>query len=648
MHDDSQKAPLDPRAVGGAILEAADKARIAIAITMVDGVGPHNVFLNEHAIALLGYPREEILALPVWALIAPEELPRFKKMREERLLGRLDPLQGETVVVRKDGSRLPVEFSGCQISLGGHPATVSFFGDITERRRAADALEASETRFRTLVQSAPDAMAIVKDGRFVFLNPRAVGLLGRERAEEVIGAPLAEMLSPEDGPRAATRMMEVIDRGAPLEQPAEYRVRWPDGSEHLVEIASIPIEYDDGPAVLAVGRDVTARKALEAQLIQADRLAAAGRLAAGVAHEINNPLTYALLQVESMLRELPGAGQDPDRTPTLVERLRDVDHGIRRVATIVRDLRSFAQPDAGERGAVDLRAVLRRSIQVAGTEFRHRATLIEDYADVSAVDGNAARLEQVFVNLLTNAAQALTRSPVREIRVRTWEENDLVMAAVTDTGAGMDQAVLGRIFDPFFTTKSPAQGTGLGLSITRSIVQGLGGEIHISSHPGQGTTCKVCLQRHAGPDRPVSPAPAEPAMAPEGARRVLVVDDEELVARPLRTFLERRGFVPTVVGGGRDALHRLDRGECFDVVLCDLIMPEMTGSELYRALLERHPRHAERVVFMTGGAASPDVAAFLENTDRPVLEKPFDLGRLAEVLREVAMDREQRERKPVT
>jgi PAS domain S-box-containing protein len=498
------------------------------------------------------------------------------------------------------------------------------------RRQAEAALAASETRFRSVVESAPDGVAILRGTTVLYLNPAAAQMLGYDTATSVIGQSVLGLIHPDDAPLARERIAELVRSKAPLSAPTEYRSRRVDGREIVVEISSIPIDYDGAPAVLAFARDITERKAIQARLVEADRLAALGTLAAGIAHEINNPLAYVLLGLEYIERDLASA--EP-RIEELRQRLRDVRGGAERVGTIVRDLKTFARADGVSQGPVDIRAVIDAAAKMVDNEIRHRARLVRDYGDAPPALGNAARLEQVFLNLLVNAVHALpdgdsNRQEIR-VTVRQYDPHSLEVQ-VTDSGCGIPEELRPRIFDPFFTTKPVGVGTGLGLPICRSIVESLGGRIELSSELGRGTTVTVTLRAYAGPPSSVVHSPARAARVVATRSRLLIVDDEPMVASLLKGMLEP-SHVAVVASNGIEALAALE-SESFDAILCDVMMPGMTGMDFHAALSDRSPALAHRVIFMTGGAFVPRISEFLARVDNPTLDKPFGLHELEAAL----------------
>jgi two-component system cell cycle sensor histidine kinase/response regulator CckA len=415
-----------------------------------------------------------------------------------------------------------------------------------------------------------------------------------------------------------------------------YRVRRYDGTTVHLEVSSVYLEYEGTPAVLSIGRDVTERKVLERRLAQADRLAALGTLAAGVAHEINNPLAYVMLNLEWVARKLPGVRSDAASLEGLTAMLSEARQGVERVSTIVRELRSFSRIDGEMRAPVDLGAVVESALKIAGHEVRPRARVVASCEAVRPVMASESRLEQVVVNLLLNAAQAMPNENVdrNEIRVSVRPDGDgHAVLEVTDNGPGVPADVMPRIFDPFFTTKPVGLGTGLGLSICHGIVMSLGGRIAVYSEPGEGATFRVRLPtvEPRGEDGPVSTS--VPASQAGPRARILVVDDELPIANTLRELLAPDHEVVAATSGA-EALAALAGGE-FDVVFCDLVMPGMSGIDLYRRIRADRPTLAPRVVFMTGGAFTERNADFLSSVENLRVEKPFSLGVVESIVRDL-------------
>jgi signal transduction histidine kinase len=367
-------------------------------------------------------------------------------------------------------------------------------------------------------------------------------------------------------------------------------------------------------------------EASQEQLLQAGKLAAVGQLVSGVAHEINNPLAVIVGQAQLLSRRLA----DPDH----VQRVDRIRTSGMQAAKIVRELQTFVRPRPREMVQLDLRDVIARVLTLREDALRVSgiALVREISAAATVVRGDASQLEQVLLNLVLNAEQALAGSPDGRIAIRLSAQEGRVRVALSDTGPGIPSDVLPRIFEPFFSTKAAGQGTGLGLSICHSIVQSHDGRLTADSGPGLGATFVLDLPAHDDVTAPRAPASLA-AVRPLGGGHVLVVDDEEDVAAMLGDLLKEIGVRVTIVRDAETAWRTLMReSRAFDAVTLDLRMPGTSGRSLYERLEARVPAAAARVIFLTGDTADPMTEAFLKKTGRPVLTKPLSLEPLAEAL----------------
>jgi PAS domain S-box-containing protein len=575
---------------------------------------------NDRACAILGYSRQELLALGVRDLRDPATLGDFEARVEAQVANQ--KAEFETRYRRKDGTTFPVEASVRVLEIGGKRYFQGVARDITERKRAEEALRASEEKFRAAFFEAGIAAVIVDaGGRILDFNRLFRQMLGHP-TDALRRMALRDVLHPGDAAREPALLAALLEgKGPPRDE--ERRFLRQDGEVVLGILRASAVRDASGAFLFGVAtvEDVTQKRSMERQLLLADRMASMGTLAAGVAHEINNPLAFIVANLGFAVDELNRAAAPPD---AVIQALAEAREGAARVRDIVRDLKTFSREDAGEGGVADVREVLRSSANLAQNEIRHRARMVMELRAAPRVAASERRLGQVFLNLLINAAQAIPEGQAQQNFVRAETRTDASGRAVVeiqDTGSGIPPELLGRIFDPFFTTKPVGVGTGLGLSICHGIVTSLGGEIQVDSAPGRGSTFRVLLPPAPGAE---GAAEAAPGPALEGRRgRVLVVDDEPLVGRAVTRVLGPRHEVVAVTSA-RDALSRLEADSGFDVVLCDLMMPEMTGMDLHAELSRRAPALARRMVFLTGGAFTARAREFLDGVHNPRVEKPFD------------------------
>jgi len=514
-----------------------------------------------------------------------------------------------------------------------------------QHARTLEELRRSQESFRSLIERLPDGICVMHEDRIVYVNPALVSLAGFSSADELLGRTGAEMkalLHPEDLAVIPADLQQAMREGRPV-PPWEVRLLRKTGGIVSVEISQVRGEFEGRPCLIRTVRDLTERKHLEARLMRVDRMASLGTLAAGIAHEINNPLAYTLANLQHLEAEvLPGlklpGGQDEEARKLLADAVLGAD----RVRDIVRQLKMFSRAEEGVRPEpVDVHRVLETTISMASNEIRHRARLVRDYGAPPRVSANEGRLGQVLLNLLVNAAQAIPEGNVecQEIRVVTRPHPEGALIEVRDTGSGIPEEHLEKLFEPFFTTKPVGVGTGLGLSICQDIVTGLGGRMEVRSELGRGSTFRVILRAATGADAgEPSRAPVAPVAGPRGKGRILVVDDEPLIGLAIRRILQREHEVVTLTSA-REALAWLVRGERFDVILCDLMMPEMSGMDLHQELACQLPEVAERMMFLTGGAFTPDARAFLSRRGDRHVEKPFSSEKLRELVHSLLLAR---------
>ena len=456
----------------------------------------------------------------------------------------------------------------------------------------------------------------------------------RQKTEVAFADTPVVAISADDTPQAAA-----IDADRFLSKPL-------DPQELLVILKEVVQTTEEG-------RD----KDLKIALSQAERMASLGTLAAGAAHEINNPLAYVISNLGYVSQEIkriqqtcapfsaaggpvPPAGMIGEiqtRLSELSEALDQSKEGADRVRVIVQGLKNFSRGEDQAEGPIRMEDILESSIKMSWNEIRHRADFFREYQTVPMVNANGYRLGQVFLNLLINAAQSIPEggSVGHFVKVIIRQDvNRQVVCEIQDSGSGVPAHLLSRIFDPFFTTKPIGVGTGLGLSVCHGIVSSLGGRLEVESEEGRGSTFRVSLP----PSEALlgeTTAPLFPAKMSANARpliaKIMVIDDEPMIGMAVRRLLgeyEVHDFTAAT-----EALKRFQEGEWFDVVLCDLMMPQMSGAELFAAIKEISAEQSERMIFFTGGAFTDRAQSFLSRVSNRRIDKPFDADELTRMIR---------------
>ena len=479
----------------------------------------------------------------------------------------------------------------------------------TDIGSALERLERDELH-RALFEQAGDGILVFDEKRTVIDANSAFCAMHGYTRDEVVGKKLADLMG---DPDYVDRMKvkATLERGEVFR--GERTARRRDGTTFEVETS---VKALGSGARLAVVRDVSERNRLRSAMAQNERILALGRLARGVAHEINNPLSYVVLSFDDLERALSRG--DRARALAAIESARE---GAERIRRIVRDLSAFGRGDEEAIGPVDLRAMLGSALNLTESMIKPRARVVTDFRATRGAKGNTHRLGQVAVNLLVNAADAVGEGAPdqNEIRVATYDEGDAVVFSISDTGRGMDKETMSRVFDPFFTTKPIGEGTGLGLAIAHGIVTKMGGAITLTSDVDRGTTFTVRLPAWVAEAGPARVAPESTTTSHE-TRRLLIVDDDARIRAMLASALADHDL--TLASGGFEAAELCETND-YDCILSDVTMPAGDGVDLIEALRRQGRGLDQRVVFMSGGAYSPRTERLLADASNAHLDKPF-------------------------
>ncbi|HEY7681152.1 MAG TPA: GAF domain-containing protein [Gemmatimonadales bacterium] len=496
--------------------------------------------------------------------------------------------------------------------------------------KAGEALRETEERYHRLFSAATDAIfTLDRQGAITSFNQAAERVWAVD-AGQVVGRRWDAVLS-FDSPDTVAEQIKRVHAGEACE--FEVSLRRPD-REHEVVVVTISPLLEDGQvrAVLGVAREVTEAVRGQAQLLQTEKMSAISQLLGGMAHEINNPLTSILMNLELLLQEV--------QNPAQRETLRAIRVQTDRAAEIVRNLLTYLRGQGSERAPVDLREAARGALALRRNQLLSQeiAVVVDLPAQPVLVLGNTVNLQQVLMNLLVNAEHAIrTHRGGGHVWLRLAVQEGHAVVTVEDDGPGIAPELLTRVFDPFYTTKPEGEGTGLGLSVSAGIIADHQGRITAGQRPEGGARFVVELPLWAdqpGPGRIGELTPSVPAARSAARGKVLVVDDQPDIRRSVSKFLTRSGWAVDVADSGEEGLRLLGLGD-YEVVLCDLRMPGMSGPAFYRHLQDQSSPAIGKLVFMTGDTLSPEASRFLREAGRPVLSKPFALKDLMEVLAQV-------------
>ncbi len=626
--DLSSQELLDSKARLHAVFNQVDTG-----ILIIDADTLSIIEANRKAADMTGYPRERIIGKACHSLICPAERGRCPVRDLGQVVDR-----SERALLRADGTRIDILKTVNPITIEGRECYLESFVDISARKRAEEALRASERQYRTIFERTATANLIVaEDTTILMANDNFADLSGYTKRELEGKMSWTAFIHPDDLERL--KGYHRLRRCDPGSAPSSYEFRFVNRKGQVGHIFTSVALIPETKHSIASLIDLTEMKRLETQLVQARKMESVGRLAGGVAHDFNNMLGVIIGNTELALEGIDGDGR-------LKGLLQDVLNAGRRSADLTRQLLAFARRQAVHPKVLDLNEMIAGMLKMLGRlvgehialEWRPGPALWKVKIDPSQVD-------QVLANLTVNARDAVGKAG--RITIETSNAvcdeacfadqpervpGDYVLLTVSDDGCGMDRETQDNIFEPFFTTKKEGMGTGLGLATVYGIVKQNDGYIYVDSEPGRGTTFRIYLPRH--PDGSARPPADEPeADLAVGTETILVVEDERSVLALTQAMLERLGY-KVLAACGRDEALRLVRehGDAIDLLLTDVVMPEMDGKELSDRILALQP--ALKRLFMSG--YSEDVIArqgILEEGVK-IVTKPFTLKELSMKIRE--------------
>ncbi|MCG6533652.1 MAG: PAS domain S-box protein [Syntrophales bacterium LBB04] len=595
--------------------------------------------VNEQTLRTLEFIREEMIGhtsheLGIWD--DPECRTRLVMQLHREGSFREIPVR----FITKSRKTLDVLWSAEIITLGYRKVLLSLFFDITDRRQAEEELKASEERYRVAIEGSNDGIAILKDEQNIFCNHKFLEIFGYDRTEEIVGQPISKVVHPDDLNRV-TEFKRLRQQGEQAPSRYEFKGVRRDGGMVFIEVSATQTTYRGEIVSLVFMRDVTERKKLEFMLQQAQKMEAIGTLAGGIAHDFNNILAIIIGCTELSLITTP-------KDSPIHNHLSQVLEAGYRATDLVQQILTFSRKTVLEKKSLRLSLVIKEILKMMRASLPSTIHIDQHIEpDSGFVLADPTQIHQLLMNLCTNAAHAMHENggvlTINLSNVDVFPMNqdippDVVpghylFLTVSDTGIGMNHAVLDRIFEPYFTTKEPGEGTGLGLAVVHGIVKSYGGTILVQSEPGKGTTFQIFLPRT---DRPTVTQESKTSFEslPLGREKILFVDDEQTLLKIGKKMLEHLGYEVITSSNSLEALRLFrEKPEQFDLVITDMTMPEMTGDRLAQEIIGIKPGFP--VILCTGftNRITKDEAQALGI--REFLEKPLAMHILAKTIRKI-------------
>lgn len=607
--------------------------RTSQAIVVTRGTGP--LFFNDAYLTLLGFERgDKIIAEWPFPHVHHDDRPMVVDYNQRRIRGEDAPSTYEIRMVRKDGKVLDVEVSSSLIIYRGEPASLVFLHDITSRKQALQALAESEEKYRQVVEGSVEAIFIAQGGKVKFPNSATLALVGTGY-EEVTTRSFIDFVHPEDREMVRANHAKRI-RGEEVPSIYEFRIIDCAGKTRWVELHSVSIEWEGQPATLNFIMDVTEKRALEARQVGARKMEAIGTLAGGIAHDFNNILMGIMGHTALMLL-------DVEDTHPHYERLKAIETQVQAAADLTRQLLEYARSGRYEVVKTDINDLVRRMVFLFGRSHK-TISLRENYDPrLWSILADRGQMEEVFLQLLLLARMRMPHGGTISIRTENLEVNETfplsfplalgryIRVSISDTGESMDRHVRERLFEPYFTTREMGHGVGLGLAAVYGIIKGHRGGIEVSSEKGRGTTFYLYLPALVEHERGAEGKKFERASS--GPRKaILVVEDEKPVAEVTRAMINQLGYDVRIARSGSEALELFEEQHP-DLTILDMVMPGMTGKEVYDRIRIVDPQM--KVLVVSGYALSEDAEDILAHEGTAFLRKPYRLGELADKIREL-------------
>ena len=583
----------------------------------------------------LGWTEEELKANPFIEFVHPDDREATLKATS-RLSDGIEVIGFNNRYRCKDGSYKWLSWNSFGAAARG--IIVAAARDITDRKRSDVHLQESEERYRRLVEFSPDAIMVHSCGKYVYVNPAAVRLLGAHDASELLGKPVLDIVHPDFRESVRRRVTTGIieNKNLPLMEEKLLRL---DGVTIDVEVAALPIEYDGIPAMQDVVRDITEQKKLQQELLQSQKMQSIGTLAGGIAHDFNNILGI-ILGYTSLIKK------NKLNVQKLSESIAAINLAVQRGAALVRQIMTFARKTDASFEPLNLEDLIQELFSMLQQTFPKIITFKKIFPkDIPFILADRTQIHQSLLNLCVNARDAMPHGGSIIIKVEkqtgeqlkvqfpTADQDSYICISVTDSGEGMNETTRGRVFEPFFTTKAKGKGTGLGLSVVYGVVQSHHGFINVESELGYGTTFRLYFPIPNINEKPVDSRQVK-SFEIGGTETILLVEDEELLIEMVSFLLESKGYKVFVAQDGAEAIEVYKKHiQEIALVLTDMGLPTMTGMEEFKKLKEIDPNVK---VILASGYFEPDMKAdLLKAGAKGFLQKPYMSDVILQTLREV-------------
>ena len=593
--------------------------------------------VNDAAVRHYGYSREEFLRMTILDIQPSEEVAPVLELVSRPARGLQSTETGRHH--KKDGSIIEVEISSHSLNFRGAEAELILAHDITMRSKGEVRLFQSQERFAKAFRSSPVGITISSeaDGRYLDVNPAFLKIMGYER-DEMLGRTAAELKIWADLEQRKVMIDQLKTHQHSKPMRARFRTR--SGQFRVVEVAAERIQLDDEPCILAIIHDITEAKQLEQQFLQAQKMEAVGRLAAGVAHDFNNMLGV-IIGYSEIAKERLDSGNPAQKY------LQEIKMAGDRAVALTQQLLAFSRQQVLEPRNLNLNSVVhhasRMLLHMLGEDI---ALVFRPTEPLGSVNADLSQIEQVLMNLVVNARDAMPKGGKIILETanvaldQTYEQDHqpvrpgrYVMLSFTDTGAGMDEATLAQAFEPFFTTKEPGKGTGLGLSTVYGIVRQSGGYIWANSELGLGTTFKIYLPCVDQPAERLDPVKAD-YTPPAATETVLVVEDEPALRNLTVQVLKNSGYrVLTAESAARTLALARQYDNPIDILLTDVVMPDLAGPDLVSEMKKIRPDM--KVLYMSGYSRDAMIEQGILGNDSTLILKPFSTRALLNKMRAV-------------